>query len=86
MDVRTLRLSPRATIGKKVRELRRNGIVPVHVYGKSTGSMALQVDAQLLQRTRTEVGTNIPLTVEVDGEEGGSLCFVREVLDLALFA
>ena len=79
MDVKTLRLSPRATIGKKVKELRRNGIVPVHVYGKSTGSKALQVDVQLLQRTLFEVGTNIPLTVEIEGEEGGSLCFVREV-------
>ena len=79
MDVQTLRLSPRAIIGKKVKELRRNGVVPVHVYGKGTTPLALQVDAQVLQRMLTRVGTNIPLSVEVDGEKGQHLCFVREV-------
>ena len=79
MDVQSLKLQPRAVIGKKVKALRRQGIVPVHMYGKGTEPLALQVENQVLQRVLTIAGTNIPLSVEVDGEEGDSLCFVREV-------
>ena len=79
MDVRTLRLQPRAVLGKKVKALRRQGIVPVHVYGKGTEPMSLQVDNQVLQRALDVAGTNVPLSVEVDGQDGESLCFVREV-------
>ena len=79
MDVQSLKLQPRAVIGKKVKALRRQGIVPVHMYGKGTEPLALQVENQVLQRVLTIAGTNIPLSVEVDGKEGDSLCFVREV-------
>ena len=79
MDVLTLKLSPRSVRGKKVKALRRNGVVPVHVYGTKDEPLALQVEAQVLRRILPRVGTNIPLSVEVEGQKGEDICFVREV-------
>ena len=79
MDVPTLKLSPRSVTGKKVKVLRRNGIVPVHVYGRGVPPQSLQADALVLRRLLPRVGTNVPLSVEVEEREGGDICFVREV-------
>lgn len=79
MDVLSLKLSPRTITGKKVKSLRRQGMVPVHVYGTTLPPLALQAEAQVLRKVLPRVGTNVPLSVETDGEQGESLCFVREV-------
>lgn len=79
MDVRTLKLSPRTVTGKKVNRLRRQGIVPVHVYGTGAESLAAQVEDQTITRLLPQVGSNIPVSVEVEGQEGADICFVREV-------
>ena len=84
MDVQTLSLSRRQIIGKKVKTLRRKGIVPVHMYGSGTEPLSLQTDALELQQLLPRVGTNVPLSIlledsrpEDDSEE--NICFVREV-------
>ena len=79
MDVLSLKLEPREITGKKVKRLREQGIVPVHVYGRSLEPLALQVESQLLRRILLQVGTNVPLSVEIDGQKGEDICFVREV-------
>ena len=79
MDVLSLKLEPREITGKKVKMLREQGIVPVHVYGRSLEPLALQVESQLLRRILLQVGTNVPLSVEIDGQKGEDICFVREV-------
>jgi large subunit ribosomal protein L25 len=79
MDTPTITLSPRTIIGKKVKQLRREGVVPVHVYGWDIDAMSLQVEVQTINKVLPAVGSNIPLTVEIDGRKGESVCFVREV-------
>ena len=79
MDVLSLRLSRRVLTRKKVKTLRRRGVVPVHVYGTKATPIALQVEAPILRRILPRVGTNIPLSVEIEGQEGSSICFVREI-------
>ena len=79
MDALTLKLSQRAVRGKKVKILRRNGVVPVHFYGRGTESQALEVEAGVLRRVLARAGRNVPVTVEVDGQGGENVCFVREV-------
>ncbi len=78
MDVVTLKLSPRSVTGKKVKELRRSGQVPVHLYGRGIESQALQAEAHVLRKVLPQVGTNIPLSLELDAE-GENICFVREI-------
>ena len=48
-----LELEPRATLGKKVKQLRRQGTIPVHLYGPGLDSRALQCEQARLIRALT---------------------------------
>lgn len=71
--------SPRELIGKSVKELRRAGIVPIHVYGSGLESLNLQADASVVRSIVAEAGTNIPVTVSVKGLDSSLFSFIREV-------
>ena len=79
MDTQTLKLERRNLTGKKVKQLRRMGIIPVHVYGADIEPASLQVDGRELNRLLPQVGANIPVSVEYEGQSGENICFVREV-------
>ena len=79
MDNLSLALSPRAVLGKKVKDLRRNGIVPVHMFGQGVQSKALQAEVGVLRRILPRAGGNVPITIEVEDQDGENICFVREV-------
>jgi large subunit ribosomal protein L25 len=79
MDTLTVRLSPRAVVGRKVKQLRRGGVIPVHLYGEGTESLNLQVDSTVLRRLVPQAGRNIPVSVDVEGRDGDNICFIREV-------
>lgn len=79
MDVQNLSLSPRTVTGKKVKRLRKQGILPVHMYGNGIDSQSLQAEAGELRRILPRVGSNIPVSVAVDGSDEENICFVREV-------
>lgn len=79
MDVQTVRLMPRTVTGKKVKRLRKVGILPVHVYGTTAEPESLQGDTLMFRRLILQVGTNIPVSLEVEGRQGEALCFVRDV-------
>ena len=75
----SLQLEPRTVVGKKVRHLRRQGIIPVHLYGKGTDSVNLQGDATEVLRIVVQAGGNIPVSVSVAGHSTPSLAFIREI-------
>ena len=79
MDVQSLTLDRRSVTGKKVRRLRREGVIPVHLYGAEIEPVNLQVDDRTLNRVLPQVGTNVPLSVEFEGQAMENICFVREV-------
>ena len=79
MDVVSVKLFPRGVTGKKVATLRRKGVVPVHLYGGETPPLTLQVESPVLRKVLPQVGTNKPLSVQVEGRPGEDICFVREV-------
>lgn len=66
----SLELEPRATLGKKVKVLRRAGIVPVHLYGKGVASRALQCEVRTLLRAIGRAGGEYgqPMPVTIAGE------------------
>ena len=72
-------LDKRETTGKKVANLRRAGITPIHLYGAEIDSMALQCESAQIDRLVLQAGTNIPVTVTVNGNDDDHLCFVREI-------
>ena len=68
----SLELEPRATLGKKVKALRRAGIVPVHLYGRDIDPRALQCETRTLLRAISRAGGEFgqPMQVSVAGESG----------------
>ena len=77
MDSTFLTVEPRTAFGKKLGALRRQGITPIHVYGRGIESLSLQVDTADLLHTLARVGRTNPFTVRVDGTE--HFVMVREV-------
>ena len=65
----TLQASPRTAMGKKNRSLRRNGVTPVHLYGLTAESAALQAETHTLRLVLRQAGFTTPITVQVDGGE-----------------
>lgn len=78
-QVATLSVQPRTVLGKKVSQLRRQGLTPVHLYGSGAEPKALQVDSLSLRRVLTHVGHNRPVEVVTEGSGDRSLAFVREI-------
>ncbi len=79
MDTITLKLSPREITGRKVSQLRRQGMVPVHMYGRGIDSLPLQVEGSVLRTLIPRAARNIPIEVEIEGGKGDNVCFIREI-------
>ncbi|MBS19441.1 MAG: 50S ribosomal protein L25 [Chloroflexi bacterium] len=69
----------RDILGKKVSNLRKVGITPLHLYGSDIDPQSLQCDTVELSKIISQAGTNIPVTVKVSGSKDDSLCFIREI-------
>ena len=67
-DDLTLQLDPRTVTGKKVKKLRREGIVPGNVYGRGMPSVAVQASLVELRRVFRAVDRNSVVTAQIDGE------------------
>ena len=74
-----LKLDPRETLGKKVSRLRRNGIIPVQMYGPGQEPRSLQCDMGPLVRALARAGANTPIIITIQGERGEHLAFAREI-------
>ena len=74
-----LELEPRELLGKKVKQLRRAGIIPVHLYGPDSDSRPLQCQSQKLIQVLSLAGGNTAIEVSIQGESGSQLAFAREI-------
>ena len=75
----SLELEPRVVLGKKVKQLRRTGMVPVHLYGPGITDRPLQCEQKQLLRALARAGSTNPVNLSVQGEAGESLAFAREI-------
>jgi large subunit ribosomal protein L25 len=77
MDQIELEVQPRALTGKKVKVLRRQGIVPCIVYGRTEPK---NIQAPELDASRAIVGAGGQLiTLKIEGEEEGRMVLAREL-------
>jgi large subunit ribosomal protein L25 len=67
----------RSVTGKKVRALRRTGVMPIHVYGPGGQPLTLQAATDSVRSAVNSAGTTRPVTVQFDGSS--TLSFVRDV-------
>jgi large subunit ribosomal protein L25 len=79
MDQIELQATNREILGKKVRFLRRQGIIPVHLFGHNVESLALQCEAAQLQRVLAQAGKTRLINLKLDKAKRPRNVVVREI-------
>ncbi len=79
MDQIELAVARRETLGKSVRALRRQGITPVHLFGRGVGSLALECPTSGLIRVLAEAGQTRLVGLKITGERKRRSVLVRGV-------
>ncbi len=74
-----LRVTSREILGKKVRFLRRQGIIPLHLFGHNVESVALQCDEAQLKRVLAQAGKTRLISLKLDEGKRPRNVMVREV-------
>ncbi|MFC1924896.1 50S ribosomal protein L25 [Chloroflexota bacterium] len=74
-----LQATTRDILGKKVRFLRRQGIVPVHLFGPGIESVSLQCGAEELQGVLAQAGKTTLIRLKVDKGRRPRNVLIREV-------
>jgi large subunit ribosomal protein L25 len=74
-----LEVSKREVTGKKVRFLRRQGIVPANIYGHGIDSTAINVDAKSLKHLLAHAGSTDLIHLKIDDSKNPLRVLVREV-------
>lgn len=75
----TLSVQPRTVVGRRVKQLRRTGMIPANVFGKHAESANVQVSVKDFTRAYAEVGESTLLYLTVEGEKEARPVLVREV-------
>lgn len=82
MEKLNLNVTNRTITGKKVKTLRNQSVIPMNMFGYGITSQALQCELSQLNKILPVAGTNIPITITIDGDSSGNsenICFVRNL-------
>lgn len=69
MSSYSVKASKRTTLGRKVRALRRTGVVPANIFGKKIKSLAIQIEIKSLKEILKKAGETNLIDVVVEGEK-----------------
>ena len=73
----TLSATNRTVLGKKVRRLRREGVLPANVYGRGVDSTAIQLDGRDFRRAIRQAGIRSMFELAIEGEPEARHVLVR---------
>jgi len=76
-DRAVIQASPRTVLGKKVKQLRRTGVLPANVYGRAIPSQALQIDAREFSRNMKATGLRSMFELNIAGEAAPRYVIIR---------
>jgi large subunit ribosomal protein L25 len=79
MEQIELTAAPRTVIGKQVKALRRAGLVPANLYGRSVEPQALQVEAKALGRVLARAGQSRLIKLNVEGKAEPYMALARDI-------
>ncbi len=65
----TLKANLRTATGRKVRALRKTGVVPANVFGKKIKSVAIQLDVKILREMLKKAGETSLINLTIEGEK-----------------
>lgn len=74
-----LEVSKREIKGKKVRFLRRGGLIPCNIYGHGIDSMPVQVNSRLLSQVLSKAGGTDLITLKMKDSEVPGKVLIRDV-------
>ena len=74
-----LHAQSRRTMGKKVRFVRREGVIPANLYSRGTNSLPIQLDGAEIQKILSQHGTGGVIALKLTGEKHPRNVIVREV-------
>ena len=69
----TLQVTKRAVFGKKLKKLRKEGILPGNIYGKDLASTAVQLPLKEFENVYQQAGSSSVVEVEFDGQKRPTL-------------
>ena len=69
----------RKVFAKRVRFLRRQGLIPANLYGPGIDSLALEVEASKLHHVLALAGRNTPVQLNVEGDGRREVAFLWEI-------
>ena len=73
----TLSATNRTVLGKKVRRLRREGVLPANVYGRGVDSTAIQLSGRDFRRAIRQAGIRSMFELAIEGEPESRHVLVR---------
>lgn len=73
MQRQKLKVEKRTLLGKKVKKLRKEGILPANVYGKGIKSLSVQVKIEDFEKVYREAGETGLIDIQINGEVKPSL-------------
>lgn len=69
MQKYSLKADKRTILGSKVKQLRRTGVVPANLFGKTIESQAIQINSVDFNRVYKEAGETSLIWISVEGED-----------------
>lgn len=78
MEQIELQTATRKILGKKVKFLRRQGVIPVHLFGHGVESLSLQSEAAQLQRVLAKAGKTKIVSLKLDKDKKPRNVMIRE--------
>ena len=79
MEQIELKTQKRTVLGKKVKSLRREGLVPAVLYGRETDSIPLQVEGRELDRVLAQAGEHRLIALKIGRARKRQLALTRDV-------
>ncbi len=79
MEQIELKVEKRTLIGKKVKSLRREGVIPAVLYGPKTEPIPIQCDGRELQHVLAKAGGTNLIAVRMDEDGEPKMALAREV-------
>jgi large subunit ribosomal protein L25 len=75
----TIAAVPRTVLGKRVKQLRRQGVLPANIFGKAIESRAIELDAREFARTVKSAGLRAMIELKVEGESSPRFVILRGI-------
>ena len=79
MEAASIEVTQRDVVGKKVSSLRKDGIVPLHLYGGSKGPLSLQGDSSAVVKAVSQVGFHLPVYLQFSESGEQEAALVKEI-------